>query len=365
MTTLEDVAPETLLAGRLDWAGQGVASRLAEHPLDAIETEYPHYVREVESPEGPDRPREQHPVFYGCYDWHSAVHSHWALVRQLRRFDDHPDRDEIVDSIDSRVTPENVAREVAYLAENPAFEKPYGWAWFLHLAAELHLWDDPMADSWRDTLSPLEDTICDLVESEFLTIPHPFRVGTHGNSAFALHCILDYARTADRPDLADAATAQAREWYVDDTDYPVEYEPLGWDFLSPALTEADLLRRILPPDEYVAWLEGFLPALPTSDGETPFDPTVVDHDPDEGVALHLVGMNLSRSWGLAGIADALEHADPQHPAIDPLRASARDHAEQGVAQAFTEDYAGTHWLSSFVLYLCSRNEPGIGPEASG
>ncbi len=100
MDDFETVDTGTLLAGRSDWLTDEHASRLAEHPLASVATEYPHYVREAESADGVDAPSDTHPVFCGCYDWHSAVHSHGALVRQLRLFDDHPDERAVRESVD-------------------------------------------------------------------------------------------------------------------------------------------------------------------------------------------------------------------------------------------------------------------------
>ncbi len=128
MNQLADTDMDAVLSGRSDWGGRELAEVLSHHPLDSIETEFPHAIFSVDSPDGFARPAEQHPVFYGCFDWHSSVHSHWALVRQLRLFDDHPVEDEIVASIDARLTVENVEREVEYFEENESFEKPYGWA---------------------------------------------------------------------------------------------------------------------------------------------------------------------------------------------------------------------------------------------
>ncbi|NGM68381.1 DUF2891 domain-containing protein [Natronolimnobius sp. AArcel1] len=357
MNPLTTPPTERVLSGTAEWLGADEANWLARHPLESIETEYPHHVWSVDSPEGVDRPSDTHPVFYGCYDWHSAVHSHWALVRQLRLVDDHPLSAEITESIDSRLTSENVAQEVTHLEENPSFEKPYGWAWLLHLAAELEVWDDPRADRWGSTLEPLERTVAQLLESEFLTQERPFRVGTHGNSAFALHCALDYARTTGDDDLASAVTDTAREWFGDDRDYPVAYEPLGWDFLSPALTEADLMRRIYDRDAFVTWFDGFVPDLTSAPANGILEPVATDPEPDEEVATHLIGLNLAKAWCLAGLASTLE----DHRYVPALEQSAAKHAQSGLSHAFTDDYAGAHWLSSFALYLLTRNEGTIAP----
>ncbi|QLG27754.1 DUF2891 domain-containing protein [Halorarum halophilum] len=357
MDTLADIETDTVLSGEADRLRADVAETLSRYPLDSIETEFPHFVGFVDSPDGVERPKEQHPVFYGCFDWHSSVHSHWALVRQLRLFDDHPAESEIVGSIDARLTPENVDREVAYLEGNESFEKPYGWAWFLHLASELSLWDDERANEWRSILEPLERAIVSLVETEFLSQERPFRVGTHGNTAFALHCVLDYARTVSDDSLESAVVETALEFFAEDRDYPVAYEPLGWDFLSPSLTEADLMRRVYGREEFATWLDEFLPDVTSSPHDAILEPVRVDADSDEGVALHLVGLNVSKAWCLAGLASALDG----HRYAEPFERSAERHAERGLAGAFTDDYAGSHWLSSFVLYLLTRNEGGIAP----
>ncbi|SFR58551.1 DUF2891 domain-containing protein [Halogeometricum limi] len=343
------------LAGRRDWSDPELAGRLAHHPLEALETEYPHYVREVNSPDGVVRPRERNPVFYGCYDWHSAVHSHWTLVRQLRLFDDHPSRTEIVRSIDARLTPENVATEVEWFEEHPTFEKPYGWAWLLHFDAELSLWEGGRADEWRTTLAPLAETVRTLVDERFLAQDRPFRVGTHGNSAFALHCLHDYARTTGDDALERAVAETAVAFYADDESYPVAYEPLGWDFLSPSLVEADLMRRVYDGEAFREWADRFFPDVRTDPHASLLDPVGVDADPEEGVALHLVGLNVSKAWALSDVATALG----DHEYAGPFEESAQRHAECGLEQAFTDDYAGSHWLSSFVLYLLSRGEGGI------
>ncbi|MFB6198699.1 MAG: DUF2891 family protein, partial [Halobacteriaceae archaeon] len=264
MNPTEVVGVETIVSGRSNWIGSELAEQLARHPLDSVDTEFPHHVSSMESPDDVTRPREQHPVFFGCYDWHSSVHSHWALIRQVRLIDDHPLQSQIIESVDHRFTEENFEREVKHFEENETFEKPYGWAWLLHLAAELSLWEDERADEWQSLLAPLEKQITTLVESNLLTENRAFRVGTHQNTAFALGCILDYARVKNDDSLESAVTHRAIDLFGDDEQYPVEYEPLGWDFLSPALVEADLMRRVYAEGEFVRWIDDFFPDVTRS-----------------------------------------------------------------------------------------------------
>ena len=357
MKSFQEVDAETVLSGTTDWFSLGVARTLATHPLDCVETEFPHVVWSADSPDERIQPSEDHPVFYGCYDWHSAVHSHWNLIRQLRLVDEHPDEAEIEASIEGRLTPANVEQEVEYFQEHPTFEKPYGWAWLLRLAAELHMWDDPRADEYRETLRPLESRIVDLVESEFLAQERPFRVGTHHNSAFALTGILDYARVVGNESLESATLATSTDFFAEDRDAPLAYEPLGWDFVSPSLTEADLMRRVLDEGAFRSWLDEFLPDPSEPPHDSILDPVEVGPAPDEGLALHFVGLNLSRAWCMVGLAEALG----DHPYADALQQGAVSHVEASLETAFTDDYAGSHWLASFVLYLCTRKEGGIAP----
>ena len=354
---LQSASREAVLSGKCDWLDAEQLTALAAHPLSCIETEYPHFVRSVDE-SGIVAPSERHPVFYGCFDWHSAVHSHWSLCRQLRLFADHPEETAVRESIESRLTAANVERECEQFEEHPSFERPYGWGWLLRLAAELHLWDDPQAETWRERLEPLETFLHERVETGLLDQGRPQRVGTHGNTAFALTCVLDYARTTDRDNLAVATEETARRLFADDTDYPLAYEPLGWDFLSPALVEAALLSRVLDPGAFVDWFEAFLPDV-VATHDLP-DPVEVPEE-GSGLELHFVGLNLSRAWCLATLADAL--AD--RPYAPALRESAWHHARRGLDRAFTGDYAGAHWLTSFVVYLLTRAESGIAPGVQG
>lgn len=358
MDVLDAVDVDTILSGRCDWIGPDVAEVLSRQTLECIEMEFPHYVFSIDSPDEYGRPKAHHPIFFGCFDWHSAVHSHWSLIRQLRLFNEHPAAPQIRRRIQSRFTTENVARETKYFDDNPSFEKPYGWAWFLRLVAELHCWDDEQAADWSAVLRPLEERLVELVRTEFLTQRRPFRVGTHANSAFALQCVLDYAREVGNESLEGAVLERSRAFFLNDRNYPVEYEPLGWDFLSPALAEADLMRRVLEPEAFSVWIEGFLPDVTHPPYDAILDPVDVEPGSDGGIELHLVGLNLSKAWCLAGIASALG----DHPVTAVLERSASRHAERGLELAFTDEYAGSHWLTSFVLYLVTRNESGIAPE---
>jgi hypothetical protein len=128
---------------------------------------------------------------------------------------------------------------------------------------------------------------------------------------------------------------------------PLSYEPSGEDFLSPCLMEADLIRRVLPQDEFAQWLSAFLPTIPT-DGSADWLAPAIVLDASDGKLVHLDGVNSSRAWNLYNIARALPDDDPRRAA---LVAAAAVHSEQGVAAVSDEHYSGSHWLASFATYL--------------
>jgi hypothetical protein len=334
-----------------------LASRFARLALDCVHREYPNKIAHVlNDAEDALTPSQLYPVFYGCFDWHSAVHGHWLLVRLLRTTAeaDLPTalHQEIDGALERSFTPEGVVGEVAYFrGENRAsFERPYGIAWFLQLTAELREWDDPRARRWLETLRPLEEVIAEQLRAWLPKLAYPIRLGTHNQSMFAFGLILDWARTAGDMEMEKLLTERSLAFHHDDRNCPIGYEPSGEDFLSPCLMEADLMRRILAQEEFAAWLDRFLPTIPR-DGRGDWLAVGIVNDPSDGKLVHLDGVNLSRAWNLRNIANALPPADPR---IGSLRAAAEIHSKAGIASVSAEHYEGSHWLASFATYLVTE-----------
>ena len=60
-------------------------TRFADLALACVHKEYPNKIAHVmDSDADAQPPRKLTPAFFGCYDWHSAVHGHWLLVRLTR-----------------------------------------------------------------------------------------------------------------------------------------------------------------------------------------------------------------------------------------------------------------------------------------
>jgi hypothetical protein len=292
-------------------------------------------------------PRELTPAFHGSFDWHSAVHGHWSLVRAARLYPGAPFTADAVAALARTLTPENLAREHAFVEARAGFERPYGLAWVLQLAAELRAWGLPEARAWSSALSPLEALAAERLAAWAENLTWPVRTGEHSQSAFAFSLALDWARATDQAGLAERFSSACVRLYGSDSTAPVGYEPSGHDFLSPALGEADLMRRVMERDEYANWLYRFLPDARDEVFTRWLEPVTAAHRSD-GKFAHLDGLNLSRAWMLEGMVSALPEGHELYSILE--RAAAR-HAAAGLEGARGTDWMGTHWLGSFAVYL--------------
>ncbi len=330
------------------------AAAYARVALANIVREFPTVVRHVmTAPDDlPRRPRENTPVFYGSYDWHSCVEMHWLLVRLLRQAGEAVPQAEIRAALDRQFTVDALAAEARFFAypANRATERPYGWGWLLLLTHETATWDDPDARRWASRLAPLAATLAAAFLEWLPKATYPVRHGMHANSAFAFSLALPYAtaqaQTGDTA-LLEAITSVAHRWYDADADYPGRWEPSGTDFLSPALVEAELMARLLEPDAFAPWLDAFLPGLADGEPAPLFTPVEVS-DSSDGQIAHLHGLNLSRAWCWRRLSAALPAGDPRVP---HMRAAARRHADAATPHVLGDDYMVEHWLAAYAVLL--------------
>jgi hypothetical protein len=308
---------------------QDLAERFSAIALGHVTREYPNKLDHVlDGPEDARMPRDLHPIFYGSYDWHSCVHGYWMLARLLRLFPQHARAGDVGRLFDAAFTEANVAGEHAYLRRpsSKGFERPYGWAWALMLAAEL--------SGTRWTIAPLEGEFAGRFEAFLPKLTYPIRAGTHGNTAFALVLGEEYARAAHNTKLRDLFASRARDWFGQDRNAPA-WEPSGDDFLSPTLIEALCMRRLLPAGEFARWFAAFLPDLERREPRILFEPARVS-DRSDGKLAHLDGVNLSRAWCMRALG------------IEALRETAERHIEAALPHV-AGDYMGEHWLASFAV----------------
>ena len=315
-----------------------LAAGFASAALANVTREYPRKLDHLLTAPQPDvAERVRHPAFYGSYDWHSAVHMHWLLVRLLRLHPALPQAAGIAKVLDQHFAPDAIAAEMAYFKE-PArrtFERPYGWAWLLELRAEtLRLArSDAHYRRWDDALRPLAELLARRTREFLALAAYPIRNGMHSNTAFACLLALDYARTCGDDALGVEIGSAARKWYAADRDAPIAYEPSLADFLSPSLVEAQLMHAVLPASEFRPWLKGFLPQ-----GLGPLATPPVVPDRTDAQLSHLDGLSLSRAWALRRLAAEL-------PGTQGAVAA---HLAAGLPQVVGGDYVGEHWLASFA-----------------
>ncbi|MFO7889475.1 MAG: DUF2891 domain-containing protein [bacterium] len=316
--------------------------------LKCIQKEYPYKLGHViNSPEDIHIPKDMHPSFYGCFDWHSAVHGHWMLVKILKMYPDISNAKQIREAIDVNLRAENISQEVKYFQQQnrKSFERTYGWAWLLKLYTELKTWDDPQGRKWAENVLPLAQLISRRYVEFFPKQTYPIRRGVHANTAFGLSFALDYAEITKDKKMMNLLVKKAKEYYLFDKRYSAEWEPGGDDFLSPGLTEADLMRRILNTDQFSKWFDMFMPQVP----DNILNPATVTDRSDPKI-VHLDGLNLSRAWCMFGIASVLSDRNLKK---DILINAGLKHLETGSLNILSGNYEGEHWLASFAIYACS------------
>ena len=304
-------------------------------------------------------------AFYGCSDWHSAVNSTWTLVKLLRAFPDVKVAGLIRGKLSEHLGADPLKGEVAFFDEegNKSFERPYGWAWLLRVYGELRSWDDPDAKKWAANVEPLARLLLDRTIPYLQTLAAPMRIGTHANTAYTLRLLLEYAQSNNERGLEQAVVERAQKFYAGDAGCAPNLEVSGSDFFSPCLEEAALMSRVLAPPEFTRWLDSFLP-LPDAPAFNSLTKRLEMSGTNEelekanmlGAKAHLIGLPISRARALAEIAAGLPAGDSR---VAAYRALAAFHAQSTIAAMYEADYAGTHWIATYILdYLINA---GSGP----
>ena len=325
------------------------ANRLLQLPIHCVNTEYPNKLNQtIGGDEDLKSPKELHPTFYGCFDWHSSVHGHWSLVSLLKKFPNLKDASKTKEILLTSISKENIEKEVAYFNKkyNKSYERTYGWAWLLKLAEELHTWNDPIAKELEQNLQPLTDLMVQKYIEFLPRLKYPIRVGEHSNTAFGLAFAWDYANTVGDKKLLKIINNRAKDYFMNDKNCPISWEPSGFDFLSACLQEAAIMKRVLPKNEFKNWLSEFLPKLKDKD----FKLVVGEvSDRTDGKLVHLDGVNFSRAWCLNKIANDL-------PEYNHLKNVANKHINYSLPNVVGDNYEGGHWLGSFAIYALNSTK---------
>jgi hypothetical protein len=325
---------------------QALAERWAATALQNVARRYPYKLDQlVRSDDDARPPAAIHPAFWGSYDWHSCVHMHWTLVRLLRRFPAHRLADASWRHLEARLTPAAIDGELQSLARDGhgTFERPYGWGWLLKLAAELRALagECDRAGSAARALEPLAQAIVERWLDYLPRVDYPTRSGMHGNTAFALLLALDYAHAIQHRALIALAGPRVERWFGRDRRYPADYEPSGEDFLSPGLTEAALMQRVVDGCSFADWWAAFEPAPAAL--ATWLEPVRISDARDARI-VHLHGLNLSRAWCWRLLLPALPAS-----LVPAATAAIEAYLAASLPAAVEGDYVATHWLASFAL----------------
>ena len=277
-------------------------------------------------------------VFYGCYDWHSAVNSTWALVRALKRFPNLSTAPLIRQKLARHLAKSNVDGEVAFFRDAGVFELPYGYAWTLKLYGELASWKDPDAARWSAALQPLAQLFSERLTDYFRKLDAPVRSGLHPNSALAMNLAWDYLDAVKDEPLRLSVVDAARRFYLADVNCRTSTEPGPSDFISPCLSEAATMGKVLDARAYAAWFDKFLPALYSTDFRPltqPIDPALLARPQQLAARSHMIGLAFMRAAALKRLAAM--------------------HADQGMKAMHVAGYMGSHFLGAFsFLYLASN-----------
>lgn len=319
------------------------ARKIFELPVHCLEVEFPNKPGQVlGSTDDLKSPKVLHPIFYGCFDWHSSVHGYWSVIRLMKTFPALDKDGTVRQLLNQVITETNVTVEKSFFEDynNRSFERTYGWAWFLCLQKELYTWKDKDAQQWYRALKPLENLLVEKYKEYLPKMLYPIRTGQHDNSAFGLSLAYDYALTMGDQSFMQTITEHAKRLYLKDVRYDLAYEPSGNDFLSPGFEEALLMSKVLETKAFESWLKNFLPDL--FDTRFSMEPGQVS-DRTDGKLVHLDGLNFSRATCLYGIAGKL-------PALTHLRKIADKHLDYSIHNITNDDYMGSHWLGSFALY---------------
>ena len=330
--------------GKLTLTQQG-ASHLASLPLKCLDKEFPFksWITLTDST-FITRPKNLHPAFCGCYDWHSCVHGHWLLVSLIKQFSQMQEADSVLDKLRRHLTAKNMQTELAlFTGNNKTFERPYGWAWLLQLQNELLTWNTQDGEQMSSNVAPLAQFLSSQWITFLNTLQYPVREPEHYNLAFGMGLTFDYSVTANDTALQHAVIKAAKRFYLNDVNCPCAYEPGGYDFLSPCLEEADLMQRILPEKEFNVWLRKFMPKLYTNPAAL-YQIGIVS-DPNDGKMVHLYGLNLSRAWCFYHIATKMPEAKAK-----AVRELAIQHIKYTFPHVVSGGYMGDHWLATFAVY---------------
>ncbi|MBF88850.1 MAG: hypothetical protein CMG75_04165 [Candidatus Marinimicrobia bacterium] len=330
------------------------AVKLVELSLKCVEQKFPYKIGyRFNSSEWIKPHYKVTPSFYGCWDWHSAVHGHWTMTKILKMFPNISVGDSIRKKLRLNLSAERLDAEFRFFSENDftkSFERTYGWAWLLKLYSELVTWDDPDGQQWASNMRPLARLLSQRTVAYLQVLSSPLRSGTHANSAFSFSLMYDYAIITGDTLLFSSLENFGNRFFAKDSDCPTAYEPSGTDFLSPCLAEAEAMSKFMENDKFLSWFDKFLPPLSDDRFKSLRSPPLVLDLKDPGIG-HLIGLMFHRAWSMNQLWFVLPVNDDRREIFSRLAAM---HANEAYRIMFDSGYGGEHWLATFAVYMMSE-----------
>jgi Protein of unknown function (DUF2891) len=343
--------------GRLTLSDKG-ASYFANLSLACANRVYPHFYNEhrIKSKDELKTPEQFWPSFYGCYDWHSGVHNHWALVKLLKNYPNLPEAKQIREKLEKSFDAKNIIQEVKYFESHDLdFEFPYGTSWLLKIADELIKWNTPEAKKWLANIQPLVNHIVSKYQQVWPNMEEPTFNGNHYSSAFGLSFAIDYARSAKRDTLEKILIKKAKSFYAMVEKFPLDKEPYGYDFMSAGLLITETMRRVYTQAEFDKWIVQFSPKLFTKEGVAEVLKIEKKEKHDEYES-HWDGFHLNRIWCLNGLINSCSGKVATEE-VKKMWAKAQEemwnYSQISIGKG---NYDIDHWLSSFSVYALEGNK---------
>jgi len=261
----------------------------------------------------------EHILFHGCWDWHSSVHGHWALLESAHLVKDN----ENLVWVSERLQSKNMEKEIRYLRDHPEFEMPYGRAWYLRLMMRLE-----QITGFGDYKCLVHEIALDLREWIENSMRDP-SISEYKNPSWALIQLHDWGIHFEDHDMVKWVIEKTKENFMSPKiSMDLDREGKG-EFFSLWGLQTYLIYTVLGADELSKWLE-----------EDYNLDVVKDLNTD-----HHLAINASRAWGFHCAYLATSDPNWKMAYDEHVQASIDLHP---VWKNDRKAYA--HWVPQFTLY---------------
>ena len=258
-------------------------------------------------------------IFHGCWDWHSSVHGHWALLESSHLVGDK----ENLEWVSERLQSKGMEEEIRYLRDHPDFEMPYGRAWYLRLMMRLE-----QITGFGDYKCLVQEIALDLRGWTDNSMRDP-SISEYKNPSWALIQLHAWATHFEDKETVDWVAEKTRENFLSPkVNMDLDREGKG-EFFSLWALQTYLIFTALGAEELKGWLE------------KDYNLSVVENLNTD----HHLAINASRAWGFHCAYLATSEKKWKEAYDEHVQASRNLHP---VWKNDRRAYA--HWVPQFTLY---------------